>query len=209
MRFQTFRKHTLALVLAAIPMAATAGEYDRVHVGPMLHLGWSPNQDYAQAGGSAVAPDVAGQQQFAVIPGIELRLTPIPAKFSLAFDFEYLRPITKGAGIKDTPVTQQGVRGTMRLIYSPHGSMNPGLYWWAGPAAIDAKTTTQNFDVIPAALRPPQKETIKGFGGGFGTRSESESFTTLLEANVYQMQTSKAGSKFGGLTLELGFGIQF
>lgn len=186
-----------------------AGEYDRVSFGPKLHIGWSPSKDYAIAGGNGVAPDMIGERQLSVIAGIEVRMNPIPGRFAMALDADYIKTLNVESGRKDNPVDQDGIRGTFRFILSRHGNTEPGIYYWVGPSVIHGKTRTDVYDVLPISIRPPEKETFHGFGAGIGSRRFGETSQTFMEANIFRMSDSKAGSRFGGLTLELGFGVQF
>lgn len=191
----------ILLALCALPLTA-GGEYDRLHVGATIGVGWSPTKQYA-----GFSTDVDGKRQVAALGGMVVRYAPWLKPIEGGLDLEIIRPLSTGKADDGAEVEQTIFRGTVRLIFHFRNISDSGGYWWIGPTVSRAQSTFK--ETTPANLRITTKVTqnLTGAAIGAGTRSHRESSTTFWEAGIYYTGAGSNGLRAGGTSIELKTGI--
>lgn len=190
------------LALCAVPLMA-GGEYDHLHIGPTLGVGWSPTKQYA-----GFNSEVDGKRQVAAMGGVVFRYAPWLKPIEGGLDVEILRPLKTGKGKDGAEDVEQTIfRATGRLIFHFKNISDSGGYWWIGPTLSRAQTTYK--ETTPANLQITTKVTqnLAGAALGIGTRTHRETSSTFWEANVFYTSEGSNGLRAGGTSIEFKTGI--
>lgn len=193
------RKFAVAglLSLSALGLQA-GGEYDTFHFGLRTGICWSPGKGYGTLGTETPGGGTLGSAKMQLAPtiGLQAHWAAVPGILNISLITDFIRPIHKEAGEKNSPINQDMIRGELRFGFAGRGNTNEGLGWFVSPTYNKIRTKSDTSGV------PSLAEGKLGGGLGLTSFSFSERYISSFEAGVYYTPKLSTGTTAGDLTLE-------
>ena len=167
------------LTLSALGLQA-GGEYDSFHFGFRGGLCWSPSKGYGTLGTETPGGSAVGSAKMQLAPtfGLQAQWAAVPGTLNVSLITDFIRPIHKEAGVKNSPISQDMIRGELRFGFAGRGNTNEGSGWFLSPTYNKIRTKSDTPGV------PSLAEGKLGGGLGLTSFSFSERYISSFEAGV-------------------------